>query len=500
MRFPEVNLNSRSRQIDAQISSTIYLLLGLIFFFPYLILFKHFNLIFEINWNYFFQSLLTSFQQSAAVVLICGISSVLLFRSLYIFNIRWRKFLKNVLIIPMLLPSIFTILIALAVLNPFPFGFFGVVLIFVLIYFGFFYVSVNESIESKLGEQYIVKEIYGISIYKFYYKILWPQIRKDFFGVSLIVFIGCFSSLSVPLIASGGRSVNFELFIYETIFINNNWSSTIILALIQAGMLLIFGLWMRRFAVKSGVSAFNEVKLKSIPSFFLVCSYLVLYFGALFGFTVAAFISVRWDSLDYGSMFVALCNSMNLFFFLALAFSLLLFSITYLAYRRRSVDFFKFFLTPSSIIVGFAYYLFFTVGNNSFDLVKMVIALFTVYSFGLYFNFIAPQIDQLEKQIFAARSFNIDFLSFFRNIFWPQMFDKYFICLSVLLLIALTDFAVIKAVGAQTETLGTFIYNYLSSYRLQWAFVFVFFTLILWFGFLSLMRWGFHVFNKKSDV
>ncbi len=481
-------------------SLTIYFLIGLVFCLPYLILFKNFNFTLNLNWSNFFQALVTSCLQAGAVVLVCGTVSLLNFRGLYFFNQRLRRTIKNLLIVPVLLPAIFTILITLSIINPFPFGFTGVTLIFLLTYFGYFFVSLSEAIESKLGQQFVVKELYGISNLRFTFQIVWPQIRKEFLNLSLIVFIGCFSSLSVPLVASGGRSVNFELFIYEIIFISNDWNSAVVLALIQAAMLLVMGLWMRRFSVKSDAVQFNEFKLKSFPSAVTVTFYLIVYFGSLFYFTAAALTSVRWDALDLNQMLLALGQSLVLFSWLAAAFTGFLVGLIFLTYQRKSLGVFRFFLTPSSIIVGFAFYLFFSVGQPFIDLLKMTLGLFVVYSFGLFFNFIAPKLELLEKQILTAKIYNIEFKDCLKSVLWPQLYDKYFLCLSILLLVSLTDFAVIKAVGSQTETLGTFIYNYISSYRLQWAFVFSFMTLIVWLVFLNVLRWGFYVLNKKSKI
>ena len=500
MKFPEVNLSKGFQQKNFRVSLTIYLLLGVIFFMPYLILLKYFKFAIDINWSHFYQSILVSCTQAGLVVSLCAVISLVHFRALFFFGRRSRAFIKNLLIVPVLLPAIFTILIAFSIINPFPFGFTGVVVIFFMTYFGYFFVSLSEAIESKLGEQFLVKEVYGLSNYSFLVSILWPHIRKEVLSLSLIVFVGCFSSLSIPLVASGGRSVNFELFIFETIFIQNDWNSAIILSLVQALMLLVLGLWIKKYSIKSVFDRCNEFNLRSGVSLGFIALYLIVYFGSLLFFTGTALSTVRWETLDSSLMLEALANSIFLFLLLAIVFTLFLVGLGYLFFHRRSVEFYKFFLTPSSVIVGFAFYLFFHTGSIITEYIKMTLGLFVVYSCSLFFNFISSPLEQLNRQVLTAKIYNLGFKDTLTEIIWPQLYDKYFLCLSILLLVSLTDFAVIKAVGAQTTTMGTFMYSYLSSYRLQWAFVFSFFTLIIWIIFLYALKRSFYVLNKKSKI
>ena len=484
MKFPEVNRSNRT--IKSSINWTIYFLLVLTFISPYLILGKNFNFSIRLNTYNLILALLTSIVQSLAVVISCAVVSLIGFKALYNFDLKKRAVIKNLLMAPILLPSIFSILIAMSVFNPFPFGLTGIVVIFFLVHFGYFFVALHETIEAKLGQQYLIKEIYNISTVTFADRILIPQIRTDLFNISVIIFISCFSSLSIPLIASGGRSTNFELFIYETIFIQNDWSSAIVLSLIQAAVLLCLGLFSNLIKTSTIATPINEFGLKSPLSFVFVGLYLIVYFGVFIFKMIPALFSVKWMSLDYGQFFLALSNSLQVFLVLGTLFSFLTFGIGYLFYQRKSIGIFKLFLTPSSVIVGLAFYLYFSVGSQMIDMIKMCLALFVVSSFGLFFNFLAPQLEQLRKQMLVAKVFAIHFGEFFRKILWPQIKQRYLLCLSILLLLSLTDFAVIKAVGSQTETLGTFIFSYLSSYRLEWSYVFCFFTLVFWLVFLKL--------------
>jgi thiamine transport system permease protein len=429
---------------------------------------------------------LNSFIQSSLVVLLCFFISIVSFRALYSFDLKKRTFVKNLLIAPILLPSIFSILIAMSLIKPFPFGMGGIVVIFFLVHFGYYFVALHEVVEAKIGQQFLVKQVYNIRALNFVRLILFPQIRRDIFNLSIIIFISCFSSLSIPLIASGGRSTNFELFIYETIFIENDWNSAIVLSLIQASILLCLSFFSKLFKTTTSEISINEFGLKSPLSLIFVTSYLFAYYGVFIFKTIPAFFLVKWASFDYMSFVFSLANSFQLFLILGICFSLLVFCLSFLNYQGRSVGFFKLFLMPSSVIVGFSFYLYFSVGSTTIDLLKMSLGLFVISSFGLFFNFLAPQLRQLRNQILVANIYEIDFLIYSKYILWPQIKSLYVLCLSILLLLSLTDFAIIKAVGSQTETLGTFIFSYLSSYRLEWSYVFCFFTLIIWLIFLKL--------------
>ncbi len=475
------------------------ILLVLFFLFPYLSVFKFFDGQILINQTDLFWALKNSFLQSSVTALLSVGLGFFLAGGLLSLPQKLQSVFSKLILIPQILPSLFSILIAFALLNPFPMGHIGVIFIFLLINLGFSAFQINESIKNKMGQMALVSEIYGIRKFTFQSKILgpllWPEIKLNFF----MVFLFCFSSLSIPLVAGGGKGTNLEVLIFEKIFIDQNWDSAWVLMLLQTGFVFCISyLFLRNksLAVKNfGMHSFYKSKLGAFG--------LVIYFlGFIGSYVLSVFHSFKiWEDMQpfFGDILQATKDSVVLVALtLAVCFGLLLlWTLDYVQTLRHNLSIH--FISVSTVLVGFSFYILFP-QEKSADLIKIPLA-FTLLFFPVLFKiFFEKQIEQLKMQIVAAKVFGISKLNIVFGIIFNQFQKTIFLSASLLLIWALSDFAVSKALGTQTKTLGLFSESLLSSYRLEAAYLVSFYTLVIWLtlsGLIYFILKGIYGVDKK---
>lgn len=480
-----------------RLSLLLLVVLFLVLASPYLYLLKFSPSSGNLRWDWALQALITSIQQATFVVTFCILFSMLFWRSMFSIPAKMRHRVSTLLKVPLLLPSIFTILIGFQLFDPFPFGLEGITKLFLLTYLGFFFSGVVETIESKLLPQILVQKIYNISFIRFDLNVLIPQIRNSIFQLGIIVFIGCFSSLSIPMAASGGKSTNFELFIFETIFLNQNWSAAIGLTLIQAGLLFLGSRLLSASQSKNELSA-QGIKQNQIFSadlqrlfrdsrwlLFFPLMYLFFYFGA---FSFRFFQGLARLNLSGPEQNEFLRGGLNslIIFGIVLLFGFLFFkALAYRKYYGASNRFILLFLNPSSAVVGLAFFLVTfssesTMVQGLYNFLKISVAIFIVYGVSLYYTFLKVRLDQMERQMIVARIYSLNFLDYFKQILMPQLRAQFEILVSFLALLILTEFAVTAVIRFEHQTLGKLIYAYASSYRLSTAVTVAGFVILLW--------------------
>lgn len=79
----------------------------------------------------------------------------------------------------------------------------------------------------------------GASPLQIFLKITWPRIKNTALGVALLIFIYCFLSFSLPLILGGIKYQTIEVYIYNLITQQLNFSGAVIVALLQSSFLIL---------------------------------------------------------------------------------------------------------------------------------------------------------------------------------------------------------------------------------------------------------------------
>ncbi|HWU41966.1 MAG TPA: ABC transporter permease subunit, partial [Bdellovibrio sp.] len=219
--------------------NVLRLSLVLFLLFPFLFLLTQFRLQGFSEWSELRWAFKNSFLQaffSALMSLFFGVWAALGLLSFSQNSRRryWRMILEVLCLLPNFLPPIFILLATLNVVDPFPMGVTGIVLIHTLMNFGLVAVLLSGIIENKIGGVIELAYVEGASRFQFLTRGFFPMIKKDLWLLGLFVFVICFGSFSVPLIVGGGKGTTIEVLIYEKIRLSNDWGGAVVLAILQS--------------------------------------------------------------------------------------------------------------------------------------------------------------------------------------------------------------------------------------------------------------------------
>lgn len=81
-------------------------------------------------------------------------------------------------------------------------------------------------------------EVAGASAWRIFWQISWPRLKNTVIGVSLLIFLYCFLSFSLPLILGGIKYQTIEVYIYSLITQQFNWPAASAIAILQCIFLI----------------------------------------------------------------------------------------------------------------------------------------------------------------------------------------------------------------------------------------------------------------------
>lgn len=456
---------------------------GLVVYFliPYFIFFSYYRVSFDVSYGELNWAFKNSVLQSTFASLIVIFLSVPMSQGLFLLPEKMQNIMGRLLVLPQILPALYSILIAFSVVNPFPIGSAGIVILFVLINLGFATILIFSAAREKLGMLPIISEVYSLGRFKFFSSIYFPLLRRDLAVNFFIVFIFCFSSFSIPLIVGGGRGTNLEVLIYEKVFVQQNWSAAFGLCLFQTLFIFAISFFVFRNKKDNMQVEFNSGNyLKSYLGFLLISVYLMVYIG---GYSVGLFKSLSYIDfiLEYKSELIAvtLFTTKALIFYLLLNFILLvLWIIDYLNSHRFNPAINL--ISVSTVLIGFAIYLALPV-TKDYDVVKIIFATSVLFFPSLFRLFLQRSIESLQPQILISQMYGLSKLTIIVDVIFRQISRQMYLWLSLLIVWFVSEYALLKALGVQTQTLGLFAEGFLSSYRLPLSYLMSFYILIYWF-------------------
>ncbi|MFZ3231302.1 MAG: ABC transporter permease subunit [Pseudobdellovibrio sp.] len=474
---------------------------GILTFFilPYILLIKFFTLNIDINSSELFWALKNSFIQSSLAATACVFLGSFLAFGIFQFNPGMRRLILKLVLLPQVLPSLFSILIAFSLVQPFPMGHFGVIFIFILINLGFAVFQISNAIQDKIGNLALVSEVFGIKSIQFYRKILIPLLWSDIKLNFTLIFLFCFSSLSIPLVAGGGKGTNLEVLIFEKIYIDQNWSTAWLMMVVQVAIVFSLSYFFLKSQSHEGKSFVVHKFVKSKMAAVGILLYLLIYIGGyLFNLvqSVAAFDIIG----EYAKEIIA--STVNTIFILSsvllICYAVLLAWMTdYIQNLRHNMAIHL--ISASTVLVGFSLYIFFP-GAKVFDFIKIPLAFVILFFPFLFKMFFEKNIDKLKKQILVSKIFGLSNSKIIFEVVFKQIRRPAFLAVSLLSIWTLSDFAILRSLGTQTQTLGLITQSFLSSYRLSAAYLVSFYVLIVWLVICSVAYFlieGFHVDHKK---
>jgi thiamine transport system permease protein len=456
------------------------------FFSPLLILFTQFKLTTDFPVKNYIVSFSNSIIQSVIVVCFCLLFSTVITPFLADFKPKKVKKILQIALLPLVLPSLFTFLILFSYFQQFPFGLLGISLTFVVIYLGFSLHLIYHAYIEKVAPLLPIIKTYNIGFFQHIRLIDWPLLREDLIQVTQFIFLGCMTSLSVPLLAGGGKSINLELFVFESIFIDGNWAIIVYLAVLQIIYLYLFQsifkfLSRKKIILSEPARYFHPVKPRKISNFALVMvfSYLFFYCGGFLYQVGKAFIKIKTDQLLLLDFSQAFLNTLLLSIATFVLVGLLIVSLLYLQFKNVKYDWIYNLMLPSSVVVGIAYFVLFSFGSGfQIELLKISFGLVLLYGLALIKSYLAEPLNRLQNYFNVAHIYQIGFFTFLVTIFYPQVKKSLLMMGTLLTLYCFFEFSFLKVVSVESLYTGQYIERLISTYRLEHGFIYSFILML----------------------
>lgn len=429
----------------------------------------------EIKW-----ALENSILQAGVAAFLSTLIGIGLARAVLTIPRRTQSAVLSLLLVPQVLPVLFSILIVLSLISPFPMGSIGVITTFTFINSGLAGFILFHAVKKNLGKLGFISDVYGIPQFKFLYKILVPNLKEDIKQCFLTIFLFCFTSISVPLVVGGGRGTNLEVLIYEKIFIDQNWSVAWILNLLQTLLVVSLSYLIVRTKDQYQQDYYETSRLKSKFSLSILVIYLLVYIG---GYLRSVYFSL--DEFEFltsykTELIAAFFNSLNLYFLTGFLFVILFLIWIFYFVKTLQHVWIRHLFSVSTILVGFSLYLLFPAAAI-YDYIKIPLGFSFLIFVILFRSFYMNSLENLKSQLIVTHVYGMSFKDILFYIIWPQTKKELTICFSILFIWQISDFAILKSLGTQVQTLGLMAEGFMSSYRLRAAILISFLILSLWF-------------------
>jgi len=457
---------------------------GLLFLFmlsPFLVLFWHFQIAARWDWGEFLWALKNSIWQGFWSGVLSCIGGLWLALGLIFCENRFSRWFNfNIFfLLPNFLPNLFVLIGLMSLIDPFPIGSIGVVIVHAFINFGLCGVILKEVMKAKLSKLSDVSFILGSSQWHFYSRVLWPLIRKDILQVFFLVFVTTFSSFAIPLVVGGGKGINLEILIFEKMKIYNDWSTAVLISGIQS--LLLFAFSLVNFNATTVVdvnphlqSRFLESRLSFYLFFFLYLVFFYSYFSGVWeGISSWADFELYSDEIKsgiIGTLIIAIGVGCGIF--------ALLMAITRLHHTNWFHRFLNGYVAPSTALIGFA---FLVIGPNTslYILAKIILGLalsYVIYLYKMgYGNYLIELQRYKEKASLLGASDN---LTFWKVIF-PLTHKRMFLYSGIAAFWASGDYSISKMIANRDISLALLSETFLSHYRIGFSSLLSFILLVL---------------------
>ena len=448
----------------------------------------------------FFSVFFTTLFQAGASTILSLFFAVLGIRGLVsLSKKKYYLFIEGVILLPCLIPPL---LLSLSLVHlvekimPFPFGLPALIFAQTLSYTGLCTVALTRALLKEASYLSEWAYLHGSSVWFFLRTLLKTVLLKDIKTLSVLVFAGSFTSLSLPLLTAGSPFFSLEFFIYENLKEPQLWPQALSLILFQS--LFVFLICWHIFS-KSFPSdlRFAYKKIYLLPnSFFVLIPFGAVFFslgGLFFISDLKAFSKlVPLGSFIFSAGLNSLILSLGVGFLTLLALILVSLSFQNLKARKFIVSF----MPPGVSFMGFAL-LIWPFYGRVFVLLKWIVGL-SLLLFPLIYRFRGERaLEQLTHQVETARFLGASWGIVFREILWPQNRSVFFLCAGMASFWACGDFSYSLIVSGGHWNLPLLIYDVFSSYRLDEAILLSWLLLFLSFFVLAFWMGVAFVFDKK---
>lgn len=400
--------------------------------------------------------------------------------SVSLFACDSKKSLNQVrvlLLAPNLLPPIYVILSLMSFTKFFGLsyqGFFWVVLLHILINSGLFAVAFH-SYFFRIYPHVEVARVLGSSTFNLWRKVILPLGVPLFIQNFFLIFGICLVSFSIPFVLSGGEITSLEVYIFRLMRSEGQWGLALFYSTLQATAVLFLVLVLQSLKFPF-IKSWQSYRVFKKPRLWM--RYLSLFpFSVLIFFWMTDLFFILIEPSSYqisgstlGSLYFleSLFNSLILFVLIFLIQLILCIFVTWGDYSSSLENFFRGYMAPSLVILGFALSL--LPGESEFILLLKTALCFSLLTFPLVFRWqILDHWKSLNSQVQTAFVLGGRRGEVFWNITWPQL--KWFFVPSAMLVSvwSLGDFAVSSFFLQPDQTLGLLILDGMSRYQLNMA-------------------------------
>lgn len=468
----------QNKKLNSQVAQGLIVLLLLS---PFLILFSHFEILVNPELDEFYWALKNSIWQGLWSGLLSCIGGFWLALGLIFCENRFSKWLNfNIFfLLPNFLPNLFVLIGLMNLLDPFPMGTVGVVIVQSFINFGLCAVIFKEILKTKLSKLSDVTMILGSGKLKFYSQIVFPLIRKDLLQVFFLIFVATFSSFAIPLVVGGGKGINLEILIYEKIKIYNDWSMAILISIAQSAVLFAFSLL--NYHSKPVVELNPHLQSKYLESRFSFYLFFFLYLVFFY-----SYITSVWDGFgnfaDFELYAEEIGNGLLGTLTISIGTGLSIFSLLLVITRLHQTNWFHRFLNgytaPSAALIGFSFLVFGP--NNIFTVfLKIVLGLSLSYVIFLYKMGYGNYLIELNRYKEKARLLGANEDLIFWRVLFPLTYKRMLLYSGIAAFWATGDYGVSKMIASRDISLALLSETFLSHYRIGFSSVLSFFLLVL---------------------
>lgn len=409
---------------------------------------------------------------------------------------RWRALLELFLLLPNFLPVIFTLLALLNLVDPFPMGRWGIVLVHTALNWGLAAVLLAGLIENKAGGAAELAWVEGCGRFRFLTRVLLPMLSKDILLLWTFVFSVCFGGFAVPLVVGGGRGTTLEVLIFERIRLSTDWSQAVMIAALQSILLFALALAASRGkgAPRDRIAQMHLFRSRSgvapilLATFLLALGYLQ---GLPLGFAqLANFLELSGDlwRSSLGTMTVGMLTGV-------LCFALLL-TASALIPSRWFEKFMTGFAPPSQALTAFAF-LVVTPNEGFWPFVKIPLALTLLTVPVLWRMGWQADLDSLKRQREVASTLGASGAEFLKWVALPQLAPRAATLAGLAAVWAAGDFAVSRILAHRDLTLAMMTETLMTGYRLGLASVLGIAVLVAGILCFALMKGIGHVLGRK---
>jgi len=176
--------------------------------------------------------------------------------------------------------------------------------------------------------------------------------------------------------------------------------------------------------------------------------------------------------------------------------------LLYLLWHLQSIRFLNFFTYMSTILVAACLFFWGESENLFLNYFKLSYIFNVLFFVSLYKLSLESKLQALNSQKMLSKIYNISFKDFLLTVLLPQLREHIYYLVTILSIMSLSEFAIIKISGSSIKTLGSVMASYLSSYRIEGAFVVSCIMIFIWLVSTTLCRLIFNGgkfgFNKES--